>query len=109
MFPHSVVLVESGSGEAFGDCFVRRMVCNISVTPDGRRERHQGVSCGKEVLNGFRNRGNDRCVSLKDASASMFSNPGIWDTDAWIFAWRVIHAASRSRGNMTVAVLTLPR
>ena len=38
----------------------------------------------------------------------MLSTPGMGLMDAWILAWSVIHAASRSRGPMVVAVLTLP-
>ena len=39
----------------------------------------------------------------------MFSTPGMRLMDACILAWRVIHAASWSRGPMAVAVLTLLR
>ena len=107
-FPCGVVLAESGSGEAFIDCFVSIMVCSLGVTTDGRRDIRQGVSCGKEVLNDFRNTGTSRCVSLEDASASILSTPVMRDMYTWIFAWRVIHAALRRRGAMSVAVLTMP-
>ena len=83
------------------------MVFSLGVTPDGRRYSRQGAGCGKEVLNYFRNTGTGRCVSIKSASASIFLTPGMQDMDAWIFAWHVIHAASRRRGPMAVAVLTL--
>ena len=101
--------MESGSGKAFGDCFVSSMVCSLGVTPDGRRYSLQGVGCGKEVLNDFINTGTGRCVSLKAASDLMFSTTGMQDMDAWIFAWHVIHEASQRRGLMVVVVLTLPR
>ena len=84
------------------------MVCSLGVTPDGRRDSRQGIGCGKEVLKYFRNLGTGRCVSLKSASVSVLSTPGIWEMDAWIFAWHVIHAYSRRRGHMVVAVLMLP-
>ena len=109
MFPCSVVLAESGSEKAFGDCFVSSIVCRLGVTPDDRRDSRQSVGCGKEVLNDFRNAGTGRCVSLEAASDLMFSATRMWEMDAWIFDWRVIHAASRRRGTMVVAVLTLSR
>ena len=85
------------------------IVCSLGVTPDGRRDIRQGVGCGKEVLQDLRKACTGRCVSQEAASASMFSTPGMRLMDACILAWRVIHAASRSRGPMAVAVLTLPR
>ena len=49
------------------------------------------------------------CVSIEVASALMFWTTGMWVMDAWIFAWRLIHAALQRRGQMAVAVLTLTR
>ena len=60
MFPRCVVFAQSGSGEAFGDCFVIIMVCSLGVTPDGKRYSRQGVSCGKEVLIDLINAGTSR-------------------------------------------------
>ena len=85
------------------------IVCSLGVTPDGRRDSRQGVGCGNEVLKDLRKACTGRCVSREAASDSMFSTPGMRLMDACILAWRVIHAASRSRGPMAVAVLTLPR
>ena len=85
------------------------IVCSLGVTPDVRRDSRQGVGCGKEVLKDLRKACTGRCVSRKDASASMFSTPGMRLMDACILAWHVIHAASWSRGPMAVVVLTLPR
>ena len=84
------------------------IVCSLGVTPDGRRDSRQGVGCGKEVLKDLRKECTGRCVSHEAASASMFSTPGMRLMDTCILAWRVIHADSRSRGPMAVAVLTLP-
>ena len=109
IFPRDVVLVESVSEEAFGDCFVRSMICSLGVTLNGRSYSRQGVSCGKEVLNDLRHAGTGRCVSLEAASALMFSTPGILVIDACIFSWHLIHAALRRRGPMAVAMITLPR
>ena len=85
------------------------MVYSLGVTTDVRRDSRQGVGCGKEALNDFINVGTSRCVSLEYASASMFSTPVMWEMDAWIFDWRMIHADFRRREPMAVAVLTLPR
>ena len=84
------------------------MVCSLCVTPYGSRGSLQGISCGREVLNNLINAGTGRCVSLGAAYASMFSTLVMRVMDACIFAWRVIHAASRRRGAMVVAVLMLP-
>ena len=85
------------------------MVCSLGVTPEKMRDIRQGVGCGKEVLNDFRNAGTNRCVSFKAASASMFLTLVIGDMYACIFAWCMIHATLRRRGPIAVAVLTLPR
>ena len=87
------------------------MVCSLFVTPDGRRDSRQGVVCGNEVLNNWRNLCTSRWVSLEDMSASMFSTPGMRLMDAWIFARHMVHAAYQRMGPMAiaVAVLTLPR
>ena len=60
LFPRCVVFAQSGSGEAFSDCFVGSMLCTFGVTPDVRRDSRQGISCGKEVLNELRNVGTGR-------------------------------------------------
>ena len=86
MFPRSVVLAESGSGEALGENLVISMVCSLGVNPDDRRDSRQGVSCGKEVLNDLRNTGTGRCVSLEAASAAMFSTLEMLVMDAWVFS-----------------------
>ena len=67
MFPRSVELAESGSGEASGDCFVRSMVYSLGVTTDVRRDSRQGVGCGNEELNDFINAVTGRHVSLEAA------------------------------------------
>ena len=85
------------------------IVCSLGVTPDGRRNSRQGFGCGKEVLKDLRNACTGRWVSREAALASMFSTPGMRLMDACILAWRVIHAASWSRGTMALAVLTLLR
>ena len=64
---------------------------------------------GKVVLKYLINAGTGRCVSLEAASDSMFSTPGMREMDAWILAWRMIHAASRRRGVMAEVVLMLLR
>ena len=74
-----------------------------------RRDSRQGVGCGKELLKDLRKACTGMCVIREAASASMFSTPGMRLMDACILAWRVIYTASRSRGLMAVAVLTLPR
>ena len=61
------------------------------------------------MLNNFINTGTGRCVSLEAVSVSILSTPGMGVMDVLIFAWYVIHEASRRRGEMAVAVLTLPR
>ena len=48
--PRFVVFAKSGSGEAFGDCFVSSMVCRLSFIPDGNRYSRPVVLCGKGVL-----------------------------------------------------------
>ena len=85
------------------------IICSLGVTPDVRRDSCQVVGCGKEVLKYLRNACTGRCVSCVAALASMFYTPVMRLMDAWILAWRVIHAAYRRRGLMAVAVLTLPR
>ena len=55
-----IVSTLSGSEEAFGECFVSIMVCSLGVTLYGRRDRRQGVNCGKEVLNDLINAGTGR-------------------------------------------------
>ena len=88
---------------------MRSIICSLGVTPDGRRDSLQGVGCGKEVLKYLRNTCTGRWVIHEAALASIFSTPGMRLMDAWIFDWRVIHAASRRRGPMEIAVLTLQR
>ena len=55
MSPRCVVFEQLVIGEAFCDCFASSIVCSLSVTPYGRRDIRQGVSCEKEVLNYLRN------------------------------------------------------
>ena len=60
------------------------------------------------VLKYLRNAVTVRCVSIEAASNSMFSTPGMRAMDVRILPWSMIHAASRRRGPMVVAVLILP-
>ena len=64
---------------------------------------------GEVVVNYLRNAGTVRCVSIEASSNSMFSTPGMRAMDVRILPWSMIHAASRRRGPMVVAVLILPR
>ena len=47
LFPCDVVFAESWSRQALSNCFMSRIVCSQGGTPDGEKDRLQGVSCGK--------------------------------------------------------------